>query len=71
MVVYVADAIEPNRDYPGVKHLRKLVGSVSLEELFVQTFAHTLENLVDRGFTVHPSTVEVWNYYAARRARGE
>ena len=71
MVVYVADDIEPNRDYPGVKHLRKLVGSVSLEELFVQTFAHTLENLVDRGFTVHPSTVEVWNYYAARRARGE
>ena len=69
MVVYVADAIEVNRDYPGVKHLRKLVGRVPLETLFVETFAHTLENLLDRGLTVHPSTVEIWNYYATRDSR--
>ncbi len=71
MVVYIADAIELNRDYPGVGRLRDLVGRVSLEDLFVQTFAHTFENLLDRGFTVHPATVDVWNYYATRQARGK
>ena len=34
MVVYLADMIEPNRDYPGVQDLRDAVGAVSLSELF-------------------------------------
>ena len=65
MVVYVADAIELNRDYPGVKGLRKLIGGVSLESLFLETFVHTLKNLVDRGIPVHPDTISIWNSYAS------
>ena len=68
MVVYIADVIEENRDFPGVESLRKLVGNVSLEELFVKTFSQSFANLLDRGQAIHPQTVDIWNYYAMRRA---
>ncbi|QKF06703.1 nicotinate (nicotinamide) nucleotide adenylyltransferase [Berryella wangjianweii] len=67
MVVYVADAIEPSRRYPGVDRLRALVGEVSLEHLFLETFRHILTNLLERGRTVHPLSLDVWNRYAAER----
>ena len=69
MVVYVADAIEPNRDYPGVKELREAVGAVPLRELFIRTFAHTLENLLDRRCAVHPQTIGIWNSFASFEQR--
>lgn len=67
MVVYIADVIEPGRDFPGVAALRKLVGKGTLEELFVEVSGHVLANLVERRRFVHPGTLEVWNYYIARR----
>lgn len=66
MIVYVADAIEPSRDYPGVQRLRDMVGEVELEDLFVETFAQVLGNLVERRKRIHPDTVTVWNHYVAR-----
>ncbi len=72
MIVYVADAIEPSRDFPTVDDLRKLVGKVSLEELFFAVFRGTFMGLLDGRRLVHPGTEKVWNYYAARaRARGK
>lgn len=75
MIVYTADAIEPGRDYPGIAELRALVGKVTLEELFLSTFQHVLENLVQRRKRIHPDTVTVWNHYVARAreraARGD
>ena len=66
MVVYVADAIEPGRDFPGVDALRALVGGAPLEKLFFETFKATFTNLVEVGRTVHPDTVKVWNHYSPR-----
>ncbi len=66
MIVYVADAIEPSRDYEGVDELRRSVGEVSLEELFLSTFEHVLDNLVSRRKRIHPDTVVVWNHYVER-----
>ena len=65
MVVYTADAIEANRDFPGVESLRKLVGETPLEELFVKTFSHTFKYLLEQGKTIHPATVDIWNHYNA------
>lgn len=65
MIVYTADAIEPSRDYPGIDALRKLVGTVDLQELYLSTFQHVLENLVQRRKRIHPDTVTVWNHYVA------
>lgn len=66
MIVYTADAIEPSRDYPGIDELRKQVGVVPLQELYLATFQHVLENLVQRRKRIHPDTVTVWNSYVAR-----
>ncbi len=74
MIIYVADAIEPGRDYPGIEELRAMVGAAELEELFMATFQHVLDNLVSRRKRIHPDTVKVWNHYAVRsreRARAE
>ncbi len=66
MVVYIADAIEPHRDFAGLEPLRAAMGAVALEELFMMTFNHILLTLVERRRRLHPATVEVWNHYVAR-----
>lgn len=66
MIVYVADAIEPTRDYPGIDKLRALVGRVTLEELFLSTFQDVLVNLVSRRKRIYPQTLEIWNHYIVR-----
>lgn len=66
MIVYIADALEPGRDYHGLGAIRGLAGEVALEELYVTTFQHVLLNLVERRKRIHPQTVAIWNYYIAR-----
>ena len=69
MVLYVADAIEPQRDYDKVEKLRNLVGKVSLEELFFKTMKQLNLMLIKREAIIHPDTLAVWNTYAARQQR--
>lgn len=69
MVLYVADAIEPHRDYDKVEKLRNLVGKVSLEELFFKTMKQLNLMLIKREAIIHPDTIAVWNTYAARQQR--
>lgn len=66
MIVYVADAIEPGRDYEGLDAIRALEGVVSLEELFVETFRYILLHLIERRRRVYPKTLDIWNYYIVR-----
>lgn len=67
MIVYIADVIEPGRDFPGVDELRRLPGTEPLEDLFVDVCAHVFGNLVERRRFIHPQTLEVWNHYIARK----
>jgi predicted HD superfamily hydrolase involved in NAD metabolism len=69
MVVYVADAIEPGRDWRGVEKLRAMVGRATLEDLFAQTYVHTVRHLVERRRVLHPATVATWNRFVARAPR--
>lgn len=71
MIVYIADVIEPHRDFPGVDDLRALPGTESLEELFVDVSAHVFGNLIERRRFIHPQTLEVWNHYIARKKEQE
>jgi predicted HD superfamily hydrolase involved in NAD metabolism len=64
-VVYLADMIEPARDYPGVEELRSKVGSVSLSELFALGYQHSIMHLVRRRRPIHPETLDVWNSLVA------
>lgn len=70
-IVYVADALEEGRSYPGIEDLRALPGTVSLQELFFETYKHVLLYLVQRNAQLHPRTVCVWNWYVRQRSKGE
>lgn len=67
MVVYIADALEENRQFGRIDELRELIGEVPLEELFFEVMAYWNEMLFQRKITVHPDTVDVWNEYVIRR----
>lgn len=64
MVVFIADMIEPLRDAErnkGIGKLRKKVGKVSLEELYFGAYRQTMNSLVMRKRTIHPSALDIWN----------
>jgi predicted HD superfamily hydrolase involved in NAD metabolism len=65
MVVYIADMIEPSREYAGVDALRDAVGSASLRELFALSYQQSVSHLVAARKRIHPVTVDVWNEYVA------
>ena len=71
MVLNVADAIEPGRQFGELDELRAAVGEVDLEELFFKVYAHWASLLMRRGRTVHPDTIRIFNSYAKRLKGGK
>ncbi|MBF0779216.1 bis(5'-nucleosyl)-tetraphosphatase (symmetrical) YqeK [Streptococcus cuniculi] len=61
-VLYVADYIEPNRDFPGVDEARRLA-KVSLEKAVAYETAHTVAHLATKGIPIYPQTIETYNAY--------
>ena len=53
-VVYLADMIEPSRDFPGVEELRAACDTETLDECFRLAYGRTLRHLKERGRPVHP-----------------
>ena len=64
-----ADAIEPGRRGDYAERLRAMVGREPLEELFFQTFAQGLVYVISGGRYLYPTAIDIYNAYAARRAR--
>lgn len=69
MVVYVADMISADRDFPGVDDLREAAGTVSLPDLFALCYQRTVMHVVETCMPLHPTTTAVWNAYVARGPR--
>lgn len=67
MVIFIADAIEPNRNGEVIESLRSLVGEVTLEELFFQTFTAGLIFVLQNGRHLYGGAASIYNHYAARR----
>lgn len=61
-VVYVADYIEPNRDFPGVEEARE-IARISLNRAVAYETAHTVEHLAHKGLPIFPQTIETYNAY--------
>ncbi len=53
-VVYLADMIEPSREFPGVDALRSACETESLDECFRLAYGRTLRHLKEEGRPVHP-----------------
>ena len=61
-VVYVADYIEPNRDFPGVEEARE-IARISLNRAVAYETAHTVEYLAHQGLSIFPRTLETYTAY--------
>ena len=59
-IIYTADFISADREYPGVDTVRKLA-EISLEHAMLYTCRYTIEDLVRHDRPVHPSTMELYN----------
>lgn len=60
-IVYFADMIEPNRDYPEVEELRRLSRTVSLDEMLLEGLRQSIIFVAQKGSYVHPDTVTAYN----------
>ena len=49
MVIYIADALDPSRDYPEYDELLGLVGTICLEDLFCRVFAESTIAVIKKG----------------------
>ena len=61
-IIYLADIIEENRNYPGVEELRELVYGEKMDEALLKSFDNTIKLVIDRKQIIHPRTIEARNY---------
>lgn len=60
-IIYIADYVEPLRDFPGVNELREAVNN-NLDEAMLLSFDQTIKYVIERGMLIHLDTVEARNY---------
>lgn len=60
MVVFLADMIEPGRDFPGVEELRQ-VARKDLEAAMLLAYSNTTGYLIQGGLLIHPNCIEGYN----------
>ena len=60
MIVFLADMIEPGRDFPGVEELRK-VARKDLEAAMLLAYSNTTKYLIEEGLLIHPNCIEGYN----------
>lgn len=61
-IIYVADYIEPGRNFPGVDEARRLA-AVNLDEAILFATGQTISFLVSRRRLVFPLTLETYNAF--------
>ena len=59
-IVYLADMISAERDYPGVEDIRKAARK-SLLEAMLSGMTYTIQDLTERRLAIHPDTIAAYN----------
>lgn len=65
-IIYIADYIEPNRDFPGVERLRELAYS-DLDEAVILGIDMTIRNLEERGRTLNRDSLQARDFLIQER----
>ena len=60
-IIYLADMIEPNRDYPEVVKLRKMAKENTLDEIMLTALTESIIYVAQRNLLIHPMTIEARN----------
>ncbi len=66
-IIYFADMIEPNRNYPGVDKLRALAQTADLDEILLTALSESIIFVVQKNSLVHPDTVAARNFLLLQR----
>ncbi|MCR5757521.1 MAG: bis(5'-nucleosyl)-tetraphosphatase (symmetrical) YqeK [Selenomonas sp.] len=66
-IIWFADMIEPNRDYPGVEKLRELAQTASLDDMLLAGFTQSIAFVLQKGGLIHPDTVIARNEILLKR----
>lgn len=61
-IIYIADLIEEDRNFPGVENLRQLTYNGRLDEALLESFDNTIKFVIYNKQLIHPRTVEARNY---------
>lgn len=70
MIIYIADGLEPGRpSTPRIERQRALIGAISLEELFLESFAGSIAYVLETKRFLWPGIVETYNHYVQKRTR--
>ncbi|WP_178198417.1 bis(5'-nucleosyl)-tetraphosphatase (symmetrical) YqeK [Ligilactobacillus sp. Marseille-Q7487] len=64
-ILYVADYIEENRDFPGVAEARELAASDLQAAVRYETY-HTLKHLIETKKTIYPAAIVTYNHWVAK-----
>ena len=59
-IIYIADAVEPNRSYPDVDEIRQMAKG-SLFDTLCECLGRTMILTIREGSVVHPDTLTTWN----------
>lgn len=61
-IVFVADKIEPNKDYLGIEEERRLA-RIDIDEALIMCLENNYKKLLSSNKRMYPLTVDVINYY--------
>lgn len=59
-IIFLADYIEPSRDFPGVEEIRQ-ASERSLDEAMICAYRSTISHLLDQEAYIYPLTLAGWN----------
>lgn len=65
-VVFIADFISDDRDYPGVETMRAAAGE-SLEKAMIAGFVFTIRDLAEAERPIHPDMIAAYNWTVLRK----
>ena len=69
-ILYIADYMEPNRDFPGVERLRTLAYQ-DLDQAVLAGCEMSIQEMKDRGLPVHPNTVRAREWLRSKSSGKE
>ncbi len=61
-IIYIADGIEPNRDYDGVERIRETAFE-DIDRALILQIDSTLKSVISRGGLIHTNTIDTRNFY--------
>jgi predicted HD superfamily hydrolase involved in NAD metabolism len=69
-VIFMADYIEPKRNFPGIEEVRILTYN-DIDSALLLALDKTIRFIISRGHLVHPDTIDARNYLIMEREKNE